>query len=141
MIDLITRQRGACVCTEKPIDRSIVITELREIGLNITDIRVRLLIGVVLITRLDVRVIVVGIVVVTVIRIKIPRVKSVIQTDPERAVPAKPVTVEQIPLAPVPIPMLSATLASKDMMISAHRRFIGWPRRCRTRSLTLTTTR
>src|SRR5882724_2807183 len=107
MIDLITGQRGACVCTEKPINRSIVITELREIGLNGTDIRVRLLIGVVLITWLDVRVIV------------------VIQTNPEGAVPAEPVIVEEMRVASVPIPMLSAILASKDMMISAQGRFIG----------------
>jgi len=125
MIDLITGQRGACVCTEKPIDRSIVITELREIGLNSTDIRVRLLIGVVLITRLDVRVIVVGIVVVAVIRIEIPRVISVIQTNPEGAVPAEPMVVEEMRVASVPIPMLSAILASKDMMISAQGRFVG----------------
>src|SRR6266699_3547330 len=135
MIDLITGQRGACVCTEKPINRSIVITELREIGLNSTDIRVRLLIGVVLITRLDVRVVVVGIVVVTVIRIKIPRVISVIQTNPERAVPAKPVAVEEMRVASVPIPMLSAVLASKDMMISAQGRLIG--RSCHRRTCSL----
>src|SRR5438552_4536698 len=139
MIDLITGQRGACVCTEKPIDRSIVIAELREIGLNSTDIRVWLLIGVVLITRLDVRVIVVGIVVVTVIRIKIPRVISVIQTDPERAVPAKPVAVEEMRVASVPIPMLSAGFASKDMMLTIKSRFIGRSWRCRTRCLSLTT--
>src|SRR5438132_14430110 len=120
MIDLITGQRGACVCTEKPINRSIVITELREIGLNSTDIRVGLLIGVVLITRLDVRVIVVGIVVVTVIRIKIPRVISVIQTDPERAVQAKPVALEEMRVASVPISMLSATLPSTDIITSAQ---------------------
>src|ERR1700719_3865662 len=125
MIDLITGQRGPCVCTAKTINRSIVITELREIGLNSTDIRVRLLIGVVLITRLDVRVIVVGIVVVAVIRIEIPRVISVIQTNPEGAVPAEPMAAEEMRVAMVPVPMLSAVLASKDMMISAQGRFIG----------------
>src|SRR5258708_23837593 len=125
MIDLITGQRGACACTEKPINRSIVISELREIGLNSTDIRVRLLSGVVLITRLDVRVIVVGIVVVAVIRIEIPRIVSVIQTNPEGTVPAEPMAVEEMRVASVPIPMLTAVLASKDMMISVQGRLIG----------------
>src|SRR5260370_17229302 len=104
MIDLITGQRGACVCAEKPIDRSIVITELREIGLNSTDIRVRLLIGVVLITRLVVRVIVVGIVVVAVIRIEIPRVISFIQTNPQPPLPAAPLASNTFRSASHPLP-------------------------------------
>src|SRR6267378_8577371 len=137
-INLITGQCGARVCAEKPVDRPAVITELRQIGLNRADIRVRLLIGVVLIIRLDVGVVVVGIIIVSVVRIEIPRVISVIQTDPERAIPTEPVSVEEMRVTSVPIPMLTAILASKDMMLTAHLRFIGWPWRCRTRSLSLT---
>src|SRR4030081_1026401 len=110
MIDLITGQCGARVCAENSIDRTTIITELREIVLNSADIRIRLLSGVVLITRLNIRVVVVGIVIVGVIRIKIPRVISVIQTNPEGAVPAEPMAVEEMRVASVPIPMPRAIL-------------------------------
>ena len=124
MIDLITGQCAACVCAEKPIDRTIIITELREIGLHRAHVRVRLLSGVALIDRLSVRVVIVGIVIRRVIGIKVPRIKSGIQSYPEAAVPAPPVAVEEMRVTSVPISMPAAILASEDMMLSAKRRFI-----------------
>ena len=57
------------------------------------------MIGVVLIGRFDVGVVIVGIVVVPIIRIEIPRIISVIQTNPEGAVPAEPMAAEEMRIA------------------------------------------
>src|SRR5436190_6997657 len=135
MIDLIAGQRRAGIRPEHAINGPSVVTEVRQIGLDIADGGIRVLVKITIIVRLDVRVIVVWIVVVGVIGVEIPRIKSVVQTDPEGTVPAPPVTVPVMCMASVPIAVPITIMTSVDVMLRAQTCLIRWPGHRRRRSL------
>jgi hypothetical protein len=116
-IDLIARHRGARRGAEDSIYRTGVVSPLSQVFLNGRDIRVDLR-GVTLIVRLSIRIIIVRIIIRSVIRVEIPGVIALIQTYPKRAVPAKPVSMMEVSVTPVPTLVLGATFARENVMPS-----------------------
>ena len=132
---MILRECGPCVRAKKPIDHAVVITEVRQLGLNRGDVRIRVLIDIAGYPGVVARIIIVRVVVIGVVRVVIPRVIPWIQAYPGAGVIDPPVTIPVVRMPPIPILVPTAIVALEDMVASAQSPLIRRVCDRRTRNL------